>query len=66
MEVREGEVKVENGHIIVENAQGRIEVYTLSGILMESLPARGGTTEIHLPQGIYIVKAGGETVKVIL
>ena len=59
-------IKAADGRIIVENAQGRIEVYTLSGILMESLPAQGGTTEIHLPQGVYIVKAGGETVKVIL
>ena len=59
-------IKAADGRIIVENAQGRIEVYALSGILMESLPAQGGTTEIHLPQGVYIVKAGGETVKVIL
>lgn len=59
-------IKAADGRIIVENAQGRIEVYTLSGILMESLPAQGGTTEIHLPQGVYIIKAGGETVKVIL
>ena len=59
-------IKAADGRIIVENAQGRIEVYTLSGILMKSLPAQGGTTEIHLPQGVYIVKAGGETVKVIL
>lgn len=59
-------IKAADGRIIVENAQGRIEIYTLSGILMESLPAQGGTTEIHLPQGVYIVKAGGETVKVIL
>ena len=59
-------IKAADGRIIIENAQGRIEVYALSGILMESLPAQGGTTEIHLPQGIYIVKAGGEAVKVIL
>ena len=59
-------IKAADGRIIIENAQGRIEVYTLSGILMESLPAQGSTTEIHLPQGIYIVKAGGKTVKVIL
>ena len=59
-------IKAADSRIIVENAQGRIEVYTLSGILMESLPAQGGTTEIHLPQGVYVVKTGEETVKVIL
>lgn len=60
-------IKTENGHIIVENAQGHVRVYDMAGHLVKSTQADGGRVEISAPQhGIYIVKVGGETVKVIL
>ena len=60
-------IKTENGHIIVENAQGHIRVYDMAGHLVKSIQTDGGRVEISTPQhGMYIVKVGGETVKVTL
>ena len=60
-------IKTENGHIIVENAQGHIRVYDMAGHLVKSTQTDGGRVEISAPQhGMYIVKVGGKSVKVTL
>ena len=60
-------IKTENGHIIVENAQGHVRVYDMAGHLVKSTQADGGRVEISTPQhGMYIVKVGGKSVKITL
>ena len=60
-------IKTENGHIIVENAQGHVRVYDMAGHLVKSTQTDGGRVEISTPQhGMYIVKVGGKSVKVTL
>ena len=55
-----------DGCIMVSNAKGAIQVYTSAGTLVKSTTA-SGDTEITVPgHGVYIVKTGGETVKVSL
>ena len=55
-----------DGCIMVSNAKGAIRVYTSAGTLVKSATA-SGDTEITVPgHGVYIVKTGGETVKVSL
>lgn len=61
-------VRVEGGRIIVESADGAtmpIEVYNTAGQKVRSLNA-GGTAEIALPSGLYIVRAGTSVVKVAI
>jgi hypothetical protein len=45
-----------------------IEIYSLNGSLVKRQPAKGNLTGLTLsvPKGIYIVKAGSESVKVIV
>jgi hypothetical protein len=48
---------------------GRIEVYSLGGALMCSIPAIAGNTTMNLgilPQGVYMLKAAGQVVKVVV
>lgn len=60
-------VGADGGNIIVENAHGRISVYTVSGALVSSADADGGRVTIAVPgHGVYVVKAGGKAVKVSL
>ena len=60
-------IKTENGHIIVENAQGHIRVYDMAGHLVKNIQTDGGRVEISTPQhGMYIVKVGRKSVKVTL
>ena len=55
-----------DGCIMVSNAKGAIQVYTPAGTLVKSATA-SGDAEITVPgHGVYIVKTGGETVKVSL
>ena len=55
-----------DGCIMVSNAKGTIRVYTPAGTLVKSATA-SGDAEIAVPgHGVYIVKTGGETVKVAL
>lgn len=58
---------VEDGAIVVENAEGDISVYNMAGQLVKSVNANGGRMKMSLPRhGIYIVKAGSLAVKVVL
>ena len=58
-------VTATNGGIAVDSATGLVEVYTIGGALVTSTSGNGGHTEIALPgRGVYIVKAGGKSVKV--
>ena len=60
-------VKVENGNIVVENAKGRVSVYDVAGTLINSVKAEGNRVEIAVPgSGVYIVRAGGKSVKVAM
>ena len=65
VEVNEASVKVVDGRIVVEGADGNctIEVYSLDGQLVR----RGtGTTIDNLAKGIYIVRVAGQSFKVAL
>lgn len=60
-------ISVEDGTIVVENAEGDISVYNMAGQLVKSVNANGGRMKMSLPRhGIYIVKAGSLAVKVVL
>lgn len=65
---RDGQgVKVENGNIVVDNAKGRVSVYDVAGTLINSVKAEGNRVEIAVPgSGVYIVRAGGKSVKVAM
>ena len=59
-------VTAEYGGIMVRNAKGAIQVYTSAGSLIENATANGDV-KITVPgHGVYVVKAGGETVKIAL
>ncbi len=61
------DISVEDGTIVVENAEGNISVYNMAGQLVKSVNANGGRMKMSLPRhGIYIVKAGSLAVKVVL
>lgn len=50
-----------------ETARGkRVDVYSLSGVLIHQQPVQSGTMTIQLPAGIYLVKVGDETRKVVV
>ena len=59
--VDESGISVENGAIVNRSNQ-QIDVYSISGAKAYS----GNDTEITLPSGIYVVKAGEKVVKVAL
>lgn len=55
------------GVVKVSNASGSVSVYDVSGTLVKSVNADGGSVEIAVPgHGTYIVKVGGKTVKVAM
>ena len=59
-------VTADGGSIMVRNAKGAILVYTSAGSLIENVTANGDV-KIAVPNhGVYVVKAGGETVKIAL
>ena len=63
----QGGIKVENGNIVVDNAKGRVSVYDAAGTLMKSVKADGNRVEIAVPgRGVYVVRAGGKSVKVAM
>jgi hypothetical protein len=65
------QIVIENGELKIENyAGGDIAVYNIAGqtVAVETLHAtflQGTINVSHLPTGIYIVKAGGKTVKFV-
>ena len=63
----QGGIKVENGNIVVDNAKGLVSIYDAAGTLVKSVNANGNRVEIAVPgSGVYIVRAGGKTVKVAM
>lgn len=60
-------MKAEDGRIKVENANGRVNLYDISGRLLHSAEPDGGYVEIAVPKrGVYIVEVGKQTVKVAM
>ena len=68
VEACDGEcIKVENGNIVVDNAKGRVSVYDAAGTLVKNVKADGNRIDIAVPsRGVYIVRAGGKSVKVAM
>ena len=61
------DVSVSDGCIVVDNAKGRVTVYSISGAAVASSNADGGSVSIVVPgHGVYIVRVGGKAVKVKL
>jgi len=60
-------IAVDNGELIIDNLGEKTEmaVYTLTGhiYMKRSLPT--GTMNVMLPQGVYIIRAGSVTAKVV-
>ena len=59
-------VTAEDGGIMVKNAKSTIQVYTSTGLLIKNATANGDVKITVPDNGVYIVKAGGETVKIAL
>ena len=59
-------VTAEDGGIMVRNAKGAIQVYTSTGLLIKNTTANGDVKITVPDNGVYIVKAGGKTVKIAL
>ena len=54
-----------NGSVVIEGgAAQRYAVYAIDGRTVADGVTRGTRTEIPVPSGVYIVKAGGTTVKI--
>ena len=61
------DVSVSDGCIVVDNATGRVTVYSISGAAVASGNADGGSVSIAVPgHGVYIVRVGSKAVKVCL
>lgn len=65
----EGEVKVQaigsTLHIYLPKAEN-VSVYTLSGLLYGQQDLSAGSTQIQLGRGMYLVKIGGKTYKIVI
>ena len=60
-------VTTDNEYIAISNAHGQVNVYDVSGVLIHSANADGNDLRIAVPgHGMYIVKAGGKTLKVAM
>jgi len=69
--ISEADVKIiiNNGQLIIDNEKGKsttLFIYTLTGQLYTSRSLPIGTTIVSLPQGVYIIRAGEATTKVII
>ena len=59
-------VKATGGVITVSGVEGEVSVYDVSGAKVAGATADGGVTIAVPAHGIYVVKAGGKTVKVAM
>ena len=59
-------VKASGGVITVSGVEGEVSVYDVSGAKVAAVKASGGATIAVPAHGIYVVKAGGKTVKVAM
>ncbi len=55
-----------NGGITVCGATGQVKVYTTGGVQAAAFTADGGEDFVALQAGIYVVKANGATIKVVV
>ena len=64
------EVKAENGHLVVKNAEGCVlEVFSITGEMKmaQKVDSPAASYDLsNLPKGIYLVKVGKTTFKVYL
>ena len=62
------EIKVtaENGGITMEGYTGNVTIYNAGGMLHKSMQMNGGRMELPLPSGMYFVKTGDNTVKILV
>lgn len=60
-------IRVEGGDIVVTGAQGRAEVYNAAGAMVASASVDGRTVipAAHLAKGVYIVRAGEVSAKIV-
>ena len=60
-------IRVEGGDIVVTGAQGTAEVYNAAGALVASALVDGRTVipASHLAKGVYIVRAGEVSAKIV-
>ena len=67
--VKTGDVRIEkiSGGIEILDAAGMgVEICTLDGKIVKTFIASDSVESISLSSGVYLVKAGGKTVKVML
>lgn len=64
--ISDGSLQVEsNGNVLtVKGAQGKVAVYTLTGVLVEAAEADGAAVEFRLADGLYILSANGRSLKI--
>jgi len=56
-----------DNHLFINSPQETfVKIYTLSGALFVQQRVAAGTTNISVPQGIYIVTDGNQTMKIIV
>ena len=53
------------GKLCIENAEGEVKVYTATGACIATRQVKGAA-QIALPKGVYLVKLGKQTTKVII
>jgi hypothetical protein len=53
-------------HIRTAQPSAPLKIYTLSGALLRQQTLSAGETTVALPQGVYIVQAGGTVTKVVV
>ena len=56
----------ENGIIVIEGAEGMIEVYSIAGAKVAAVEANANVTKISVAGNAYIVRVNGKSFKVIL
>ncbi|MDR1780408.1 MAG: hypothetical protein LBR50_06735, partial [Tannerella sp.] len=57
----------DNGVIITSSVAGKADIYSVSGLLIGSLPlSPGATITKQLPKGFYIVSANGKAYKIVV
>jgi hypothetical protein len=60
---------VSNGQFTISNGEGKVEIYTMQGVRVDSYSLTDKETIInvsHLANGVYLVKAGNTTRKLIV
>lgn len=65
--IGEGSVTSTEGGISISGYEGMpVSVYSLSGVPVYSVASASESENVTVPQGVYIVRAGSETVKIVV